>query len=118
VEAAIIDDQLCLRASVRLSDLGGTNVLGPLASLLGERNRVQFCGTFHLIHPGLAEFQVKQIRVHDIAVPQGAVPKLLQHIERGSRPVGTSPDGLPLLVPNYLGDIRIANGKIILYKST
>lgn len=117
VEAAVLNDQLCLRASVKLSDLGGPNVVGPLASFLGDRNRMQFCGIFDIIRPGLAEFRVKEIRLHDLALPTGAIPKLLRHVERGTRPPGTSPDGLPLLVPRYLGDVRVANGKVTLYKA-
>lgn len=116
IEAAVLDDRLCLRASVKLSDLGGPSVVGPLASFLGDRNRMQFCGIFNLIRPGLAEYRVKEIRLHDLALPTGAIPKLLKHVERGSRPPGTSPDGLPLLVPRYVGDIRVANGKVTLYK--
>lgn len=117
VEAAVLNDQLCLRASVKISDLGGPSVVGPLASFLGDRNRMQFCGTFDVIRPGLAEYRVKEIRLRDLALPSGAIPKLLQHVERGSRPAGTAPDGLPLLVPRYLGDIRVANGKVTLYKA-
>ncbi len=117
MEAAVINDQLCLRGSVKVSDLGGQAVLGPLASLLGDRDRLQFCGTFHVIHPGLAEYEVKNMRVQDIASPQGAIPRLLAHIERGARPGGLSPDGLPLLVPSYIGDVRVGNGKVTLYKN-
>lgn len=118
LQAAVLDDRLCLRASVKLSDLGGPEVVGPLASFLGDRNRMQFCGTFDVIRPGLAEYRVKELRLHDIALPTGAIPRLLTHVERGSRPPGTAPDGLPLLVPRYLRDVRVANGKVTLYKGT
>ncbi len=117
VRAAIINDQLCLRASVTVADLGGPAVLGPLASMLGDRNRLQFCGVFHVIHPGLSEYVVRELRIRDIALPPGVIPRVLQHIERGSRPVGTSPDGLPFLTPAYIADIRIANGKVTVYKN-
>src|SRR5690242_1693441 len=48
VEAAVIGDRLYIRASVRLQDLGGTSVLGPLAGMLGDRERMQFGGTFYV----------------------------------------------------------------------
>ena len=117
VEAAVIGDRLYIRASVRLSDLGGTSVLGPLAGMLGERERMQFGGTFHVIRDGLAEFQVKDVKVRDLSIPPPMIPRLLRQIERGSRPEGLSPDGLPVVIPTYLGDVRIGEGKVSLYKA-
>jgi hypothetical protein len=117
VEAAVIGDRLYIRASVKLQDLGGASVLGPLAGMLGEREQMQFGGTFHVIRPQLAEYQVKDIKVRDFSIPQAMIPRVLSQTERGSRPEGLSPDGLPLVVPKYLGDVRIANGRVTLYKT-
>jgi hypothetical protein len=36
---------------------------------------------------------------------------------RGTPPAGLSDSGLPLPLPSYIGDIRVANGKITLYKN-
>ena len=116
VEAAIIGDRLYIRASIRLSDLGGTSTLGPLAGMLGDRERMQFGGTFHVLRPGMAEFQVKDIRIRDFSVPTATIPRLLRQIWRGTRPEGLSPDGLPVVIPAYLGDVRIANAAVTLYK--
>lgn len=118
IEAAVIGDRLYIRASVRLQDLGGTASLGPLASMLGERERMEFGGTFHIVRPQLAEFEVKDIKIRDLSLPTAMIPRVLQQSERGSRPEGLSPDGLPILVPAYLGDVRIANGRVTLYKTT
>ena len=117
VQAAVIGDRLYIRASVRLQDLGGTSVLGPLAGMLGDREQMQFGGTFHVIRPQLAEYQVKDIKIRDLSLPQVMIPRILKQTERGSRPDGLSPDGLPLVVPKYLGDVRIANGRVTLYKT-
>ena len=117
VEAAIIGDRLYIRASVRLNDLGGTGTLGPLAGLLADRERLQFGGTFHVLRVGMAEFQVKDIRLRDFSVPAATIPRLLRQIWRGTRPEGLSPDGLPVVIPAYLGEVRIANNTISLYKS-
>jgi hypothetical protein len=117
IQAAVIGDRLYIRASVRLQDLGGTSSLGPLAGMLGEREQMQFGGTFHIVRPQLAEFQVKDIKVRDLSLPQAMVPRVLRQTERGSRPEGLSEDGLPIVVPKYLGDVRIANGRVTLYKT-
>jgi hypothetical protein len=117
IEAAVIGDRLYIRASVRLQDLGGTASLGPLASMLGDREQMQFGGTFHVIRPQLAEYEVKDIKLRDLSLPQAMIPRILHQTERGTRPEGLSPDGLPLVVPKYLGDVRIANGRVTLYKT-
>jgi hypothetical protein len=118
IQAAVIGDRLYIRASVRLQDLGGTSSLGPLAGMLGEREEMQFGGTFHIVRPQLAEYEVKDIKIRDLSLPTTMIPRVLRQTERGSRPEGLSPDGLPIVVPAYLGDVRIANGRVTLYKTT
>ena len=118
IQAAVIADRLYIRASVKLKDLGGTTVLGPLATMLSDREQMQFGGTFHIIRPQLAEYQVKDIKIRDFSLPSTLIPRVLRQTERGSRPEGLSEDGLPIVVPRYLGDVRIANGRVTLYKTT
>lgn len=118
VQAAVIGDRLYIRASVKLSELGGSATLGPLSSMLGDRERMQFGGTFHVLRPGLAEYQVKDITLRDFGIPTTMIPRLLRQIERGSRPDGLSPDGLPIVIPRYLGDVRIGAARVTLYKTT
>jgi hypothetical protein len=117
IDAAVIGDRLYIRASVRLEDLGGTSVLGPLAGMLGDRERMEFGGSFRVVRPQLAEYQVKDIKIRDLSIPSTMIPRILHQTERGSRPDGLSPDGLPIVVPSYLGDVRIANSRVTLYKT-
>jgi hypothetical protein len=117
IEAAAFGDRLYVRASVKPTDFGGSDILGSLSGFLSDRERMQFGGSFHVVRPGLAEFRVQEIRLHDFPMPPRAIPKLLQRIERGARPPGLSPDGLPLVVPNYISDVRVEPGKITLFKS-
>jgi hypothetical protein len=116
VEAAAIRDRLHVRASIKLSDLGDGEVLGPLASFLGEREQMQFGGTFRVVRPGFAEFQVKEIKLRELPVPAGAIPRLLRRIWRGTRPEGLSEDGLPLIVPRHVGDVRVSDRAVTLYR--
>lgn len=117
VEAGAFGERLYVRASVKPSDFGGSDVLGPLAGFLSDRERMQFGGGFHVIRPGLAEFRVQEIRFRDFPVPTGAIPRLLRRIEKGARPQGVSEDGLPLVVPSYIGDVRIGPGTVTLYRN-
>jgi hypothetical protein len=117
LQAAAIGDRLCVRGVAKLSEIAAEKVLGGLAALLGERERIQFCGGFRIVRPGLAEFQVKEIKLRDFPVPTSAIPRLLRQIERGSRPEGLSPDGLPLVVPMYVGDVRMGERQVTLYRA-
>ncbi|HJQ18892.1 MAG TPA: hypothetical protein VJ867_00995 [Gemmatimonadaceae bacterium] len=117
IEAAAIGDRLYVRAIVPIKDLGGAGTLGPLAALLGDRERVQLGGTLRIIQPGQAELQVRELKVGSLSVPQALIPKLIQQISRGQRPPGLSPNGLLLRTPSYIGDVRVTDGKITMYKA-
>jgi len=117
-EAAVIGDALFVRAVVPVREIAGTGVLGPLAGLLNDRERLQLGGTFHVIRPGLSEFEVREIKLRDFKVPTGAIPRLLQQLSHGNRPDGVAPNALAVTTPPSLADVRIANGKVTLYKST
>jgi hypothetical protein len=118
LEAAVIDDRLHVRALVKLTDFGGAGALGPLASMLGDREPVEFGGTLDLVRPGLAQYRVKVLRLRELSVPSRMIPRLLQRVARGSRPPGLADDGLPLEVPAFVADVRIGEGRVTLYKST
>lgn len=117
-EAAVIGDALYVRAVIPMKDIAGSGVLGPIAGLLNDREKLSFGGTFHVIRPGLSEFQVREIKLRDFKVPSGAIPKLLAQITHGKRPEGVSADALPVTTPQTLGDVRIANHMVTLYKTT
>jgi hypothetical protein len=116
-EAAIIGDRLYVRADVELKDFGGSKQLGPLGMLLGERDSVRLGGTINMIKPGLGEFVVQEVKIGRIDVPSGLIPRLVTQIKRGKPVEGVSQKGLPMVMPAYISDVRISNGKITLYKS-
>jgi hypothetical protein len=116
-EAAIIGDRLYVRSEVELKDFGGAKTLGPLGMLLGERDSVRFGGTINMLRPGLAEFLVQEVKLGRIEVPTALIPRLLTQMKRGKTVEGISQNGLPMVMPPYISDVRISNGKITLYKS-
>jgi hypothetical protein len=116
-EAAIIGDRLYVRAEVELKDFGGAKSLGPVGMLLGERDSVRFGGTINMLKPGLAEFLVHEVKLGRIEVPTALIPRLLTQMKRGKPVEGISRNGLPMVMPPYISDVRISNGKITLYKS-
>ena len=70
-----------------------------------------------LYRPRMAEFQVKEAKIGNLSIPQALIPRLVHQIVP---PMGSSqfaPDGMPLKTPEYIGDVRVSNGKITLYKT-
>ena len=116
-EAAIIGDRLYVRSEVELKDFGGAKALGPVGMLLGERDSVRFGGTINMLRPGLAEFLVQEVKLGRIEVPTALIPRLLTQMKRVKTVEGISQNGLPMVMPPYISDVRISNGKITLYKS-
>lgn len=117
VEAMVAGEHVQMQANVKLADLGGASALGPLANMLGDRERVQFTGTLRVVKPQVGEFQVQQLKVGAISLPSAMIPTLIKRFDRAPRPAGVDADALPLPLPAYIGDIRVANGKITLYKN-
>jgi hypothetical protein len=117
VEAMAIGDQLHVRASVRLRELGGQEVLGPLAAMLGDRERLQIGGNLRVVRPGLGELVVRKLGIGQLSLPSGLIPKLLRQTSRRDRPAGISDAGLPLQLPVYVGEIRVAGGNVTIVKA-
>ena len=117
IEAAAIRDRLYVRARIRTAELGDRGALGPLGMLLGEREHIQLSGTLRIIRPGFAELQVKEFRIRDFPLPPALIPRLVRQLSPTPRAPELSPDGLPLRTPDYIGDVRIADGQITLYRT-
>src|SRR5215210_529155 len=117
-EAAVIGDALYVRAVIPVREIAGSGVLGPLAGLLNDRERLQLGGSFRVVRPGLSEFQVREIKLRDFKVPSGAIPRLVQQLTRGARPEGVAANALAVTTPPSLADVRIANGRVTLYRAT
>lgn len=116
VEAMVSGEQLLVRCSVNPADIGDLSQLGPLATMLGDREQVQFGGTLDIVKLGLAEYRVQSFRIHDFSIPHAMMPKLIRSYSKAVRPAGVADDALPLITPVHIGDVRIRNGQITLYK--
>lgn len=116
VEAAVVGDEFWVRARVRARDLGGSDVLGSIAAVLADRERLMLGGTFHVVHPGLTEYRVTELAIGKMRVPGPVIPKLLARLARGAHLDSARGDALPIPTPKYLVDIRVGEGRLTLYK--
>lgn len=117
IEAAAIGDRLYVRASIKLSDLGGASALGPLGGMLNDRERMMFGGNFEIVRPGLSQFRIREVKIRDLAIPPRMLPAIVSKIRRGTRPEGVADDALALVTPSYIGDVRVAKSRVTLYKT-
>lgn len=119
VEAAIVDDRISVRATVDLSDLKSAEGLGPLRELLTGRQRVTVSGTPFVATQGQGRLRIHEVKVGELAVPRALISRVLSQVYRTGD--STSADDQPSIdfpLPSYIGDMRVANGRLTLYKTT
>ncbi|MEO5904347.1 MAG: hypothetical protein ABIQ55_10070 [Gemmatimonadaceae bacterium] len=117
ITSSIKNNRLYVRANVDLKDFGGASVLGPLAGMLGTRDTIQLGGAIHVLRPGVGEFQVQDVKIGSFPIPSPLIPKIVGRIRKGTMPEGIASNALPMKLPDYIGDVRIANGRIVVYKN-
>ena len=115
--ATVIGDALYIRTMVRPADFGVDRALGPLAKVLGEREPMELGGSIDVVRPGLGSFSVHSLKFRDISVPGPAIPSVLDRMVTGARPAQIASNALPLVLPVQIGDVRVRNGRITLYKA-
>lgn len=117
-QAVVQDGMLYIRTRIRLADLGGKDALGPLARMFNDTEPLMVAGTLSAVRPGLAQFRLKEVSVRELKVPRSAVGTLVKRWGPTPRPDSLATDGLPVTLPNDVVDLRLADGRITLYKKT
>ena len=118
MQAAVVGDQLFMRANIALRDLKATGALGPMSAMLSDRETLTLGGGLELVKPGLAQYRLSEMKVKELSLPRAVIPRLLRQLSRGDRPAGVAENGIPLRVPSTISDVRVGQGKITLYKTT
>jgi hypothetical protein len=117
-DIAIVDEQLLVRTVVELRDLAGDGALRRLLGVaLDGRDTVRLTGTLDLVRPGLAAFRVRELRMAGIDVPPRLIPSWLGAMHRAAAADSLPTDALPIPLPTVVADLRVANGKVTLYKA-
>ena len=117
-EVAIVDEQLLVRTVVELRDVAGDGALrGLLGMALDGRDTLRMAGTLDLVRPGLAEYRVRELRIKGIDVPPRLIPSLIDAMHRAVTADSLPSDALPIPLPKAVADVRVANGKLTLYKA-
>lgn len=115
VAARVDDERMSLRARVSMAPI--RQRLGPVAGVVRDREMMQLTGTFHVLRPGVGEFEVDRAMIGEVILPSGMIPRLIRQIDTRQRPEGLADNALLLPVPPSVSDIRVANGKITVYRN-
>jgi hypothetical protein len=118
VTTSVKGDRLYVRGAMDLAAIGGKSVLGPLGAMLGSRDTIQLGGTLNVLSPGSGEFKIQDVKVGSFPIPSALIPKLVGRMRKGTMPEGISPEGIPMKMPTYIGDVRIADGRLTVFKNT
>lgn len=118
VQVRAAGSEFQVRASVRLGDVGGRAVLGPLAAMVGDRERLTLGGTLEpTAVAGVAQYKLTRVQVGDFTVPGPVLPRLVKALKRKPTDAGVELSALQLRLPSGVGDIRVAQGKVTLYRA-
>jgi hypothetical protein len=116
-DATVVGDRIRVRATADLSQLRGLDGLGPLGAVLDSRQRVELAGSVEVLEAGVAQLVVQDARIGDIQVPRPLIPRLVRQLDRGARPPSAAANALVFPLPPHVGDLRIARGRVTLYKT-
>ncbi|MBV9881253.1 MAG: hypothetical protein JO180_12190 [Gemmatirosa sp.] len=113
-QATVVGERVYVRAVVSLRDFAGA--LGAMGGLLADRDTLRLGGTFEVMEPGRAAFHVQDVQLGALPLPPRTIPPLVRRVRRGTPRPGLAPDALDVPIPEYIGDVRVARGRITLYK--
>ena len=116
-QVAVVGDKVWLRATINLDDIRGLRDIGPLTSMMDTREPFESAGTLDIVHPGLAEYRVESAKLGKLVIPSAMIPRLLARFSKAERFEGVAANGIAFEVPSYVGDVRVARGRITLYKN-
>ena len=107
----LLDGRISVDAVIRTGRLP-SEVLGPFASAVREREPIRAEGNLRVLEPGLAGWDVQRMQFRDIPLPKDAIPRLLDRVsgDSGMREV-------PVRLPRGVADLQVRSGGLTLYRA-
>lgn len=116
-QALIEGDTLFLRTRIRLADVGGKGSLGPLAQMFNESEPLVIGGRVESVRAGLGQFRFSSVALRELRVPVAGVSRLIARWDTVARPAGVASDALPIVLPAFVTDVKIAKGRVTLSRA-
>jgi hypothetical protein len=88
------------------------DMLGPLGSMVDNREHLKAAGPVTVAAPGRAEWRVDQLTLGSFPFPRDVIPRLLE------RATGSRDAALPVVIPQGIRAVAIHPGGVTLYGKT
>ncbi len=109
VRVRVEADRFSLEAEL-LTDVFGSDLLGPLGGILDPREPVRVSGPAEVVAPGIVGWRIDEFVIASFPFPAPVVPTLVDRLTGGS-------DGVILIsVPASVGDLRIRADGVTFYR--
>ena len=115
-QTTIVGDRVYVRAEVSPENFPGI-LSRAVRDVLHQRDTLQLGGTVDVLRPELAQLRVREVRIGAIRLPSAVIPNVVARFRQGEPPADVAPDALPIPLPPYIGDVRVARDHITLYKT-
>lgn len=116
-EAAAHGDTLFVRAQVAVNELGDPKTLGPLAEMLDGRHPVVMGGRLAMDGQKHISLQVTTLTVNDLRLPLRLTARIISRMSDDPSVDSIARGVVTIPAPKGVADVRVTNGKVILYKA-
>ncbi len=113
VQVALLDNEVRVRGSLDLRNVP-RSMLGPFASVLGEREPASIGGPLSVDSAGQLVLTVTYLKVGDVPLPRATVPRLLA----AARIPGAHESSVPIPMHERIGDVRVSPEAVRFYRRT
>jgi hypothetical protein len=117
-QVAVSRGHVYVRADVPLADLGAGSALSSLIGALDRRDTIIIGGRFEVVEPPRAQFLIEEVVLGEFSVPRPLVPRLIATMRRGRMPEWVAPHAYPVTLPPTVGDVRVGDDRITVYRAT
>lgn len=115
-EALAGENQVSVRGTIHMKELGGAAALGPLAGMLEGDQPIEVRGRLEMVGPGRGQFKIERVALKDFVLPSAAIGPIVQRLlPRGNKELERGV--LSFALPPEVADIRVTKGRITLYKA-
>lgn len=120
---ALRENELLVRADLARKDFASdAAVRTAIGVTLDGRDTLQFAGVVQGVRPGLMQYRVRELYIRGVEVPPRFIPLVLR-VLRGTPVAGATardslpPDAVPIPMPSVVRDLRLENGRLVLYRA-
>ena len=118
LQIALAGKQLLVRGTLDASEIAGDGTLGRVLGIaLTGRDSIRLAGSLEPLRTGFAQFHVESLRVKGFDVPPRLIPAVMRGLRRSTVDSTLADDALAIRLPRSIADLRVTNGRMILYKS-